>query len=65
MLAGDVMLANISKFREQGTMSNAHAVFFCCCEIIQISLRGEFIVSITISTRSSLLGENIEVVNLR
>ena len=26
MLACDVMLANISKFREQGTMSNAHAV---------------------------------------
>ena len=26
MLSCDVMLANISKFREQGTMSNAHAV---------------------------------------
>ena len=28
MLACDVMLANKIKFREQGTMSNAHAVFF-------------------------------------
>ena len=27
MLACDVMLANKSKFKEQGTMSNAHAVF--------------------------------------
>ena len=26
MLACDVMLANQSKFKEQGTMSNAHAV---------------------------------------
>ena len=28
MLAGDVMLANTSKNREQWTISNAHAVFF-------------------------------------
>ena len=28
MLSCDVMLANISKFREQGTMSNAHAVLY-------------------------------------
>ena len=27
MLASDAILANICKFREQGTMSNAHAVF--------------------------------------
>ena len=31
MLACDVMLANISKFREQGTMSNAHAVLDTLC----------------------------------